>query len=489
MAPPSKTHQLLEINIISAQDLELVSKSMKTYATAWMNPRRKLSSRVDEEGTNNPTWNDKFVFRVEEEFLRQDTSAVMIEIYSKHWFRDVLVGTVRCLVGNLIPQPGGRAQNGQGYIGMRFVALQVRRASGRPQGILNIGVALLDSSMRSMPLYTQPAMSAVGYHDLMEDPPTLPEYTGNGAAMLRRSRSERSEAMFDNFSPGSSMIIVKGKVEAKESSILSITECMVPIEGVKKAGKASSVICGAELREEPRRRPKKLGKASSVVSDSMVSKETISFSKAGAAADLKKGASERPDSPTQKVVDVKSLAKIFDANNVDQTKDKLPVATIGKPQKINGADNSVPQQQKYVIGTPAIKKGNPAWSDSEVGPSPSEVAAVMAERRYPLEDNQSSVLDGWSMDESVEGLRSKLERWRMELPPLYDGATTTGDASSTYKSSGQRSRKNNKDKESGLFSCFGNIFGYECQCVCGKPPGGKKRRKSSPATSTDSSLL
>lgn len=125
MAPPSKTHQLLEINIISAQDLELVSKSsMKTYATAWMNPKRKLTSRVDEEGKNNPTWNDKFVFRVEEEFLRQDTSAVMIEIYSNHWFRDVLVGTVRCLVGNLIPQ-GGRSHNGQPYIGMRFVALQV----------------------------------------------------------------------------------------------------------------------------------------------------------------------------------------------------------------------------------------------------------------------------------------------------------------------------------------------------------------------------
>lgn len=133
---------------------------------------------------------------------------------------------------------------------------QVRRPSGRPQGILNIGVALLDSSMRSMPLYTQPAMSAVGYRDLMEDPAALPEYSGNGP-LLRRTRSERSEAMmgFDTFSPGSSMIIVKGKVEAKESSILSITECMVPVEGIKKKGKASSVICGAELRED-RPRPK-----------------------------------------------------------------------------------------------------------------------------------------------------------------------------------------------------------------------------------------
>ncbi|XP_042059798.1 uncharacterized protein LOC121804365 [Salvia splendens] len=123
MVPPSKTHQLLEINIISAQDLELVSKSMKTYAMAWMNPKRKFTSRVDDLGKNNPTWNEKFVFRVEEEFLKQDTSAVMIGIYSNNWFCDVLIGTVRCLVGKLIPQTG-RSHNGKPYIGMRFVALQ-----------------------------------------------------------------------------------------------------------------------------------------------------------------------------------------------------------------------------------------------------------------------------------------------------------------------------------------------------------------------------
>lgn len=48
----------------------------------------------------------------------------------------------------------------------------MRRQSGRPQGILNIGVSLLDGSMRSMPLYNNIAASAVGYQDLMgeEDP-------------------------------------------------------------------------------------------------------------------------------------------------------------------------------------------------------------------------------------------------------------------------------------------------------------------------------
>ncbi|KAI3469858.1 hypothetical protein Pfo_026521 [Paulownia fortunei] len=508
---PLKPFQLLEINIISAQDLEPISKKMRTYATAWMHQNRKLSSCVDTEGKNNPTWNDKFVFRVDDEFLRQDTSAVMIEIYAVHWFRDVLVGTVRVLVGNLIPPPSRSLHQNQHYTGMRFVALQVRRPSGRPQGILNIGVALLDSSMRSMPLYRQLSMSAVGYRDLMEDPPSLQQLQqkdtpndnnnnnnqpSNVKPILRRSKSERSEHMaLDHISPNGSIVVVKGKMEAKESSILSITECVDPFKSMKKIGKASSVISGAELREKPKQKDKK-GKAGSVLSDSILSKESSNFRKIET-SDLKKKdtkiedknnkGNEKPgsdhelsDKATNKVVDEKSVTKAK-----DPPKEKLPVATVGKPvPKYNGYEYGAPKgslpQGKYVIGAP-FKKGDSLWSDSEVGPSPSEVAAVMAEKKYPLEDNQSSVLDGWSLDESVEGLRSKLERWRMELPPLYD----RGFSSSSYKSSGRHARRHS-DSGSGLFSCFGNIFGYECQCICGKPPGRRSlsARFHSPSTLT-----
>lgn len=124
MAHVSKNFQLLEINVISAQDLEPLSKKMKTYATAWVHTRRKLTTRVDTGGHVNPTWNDKFVFRVDEEFLRQDTSAVQIELHTVHWFKDALVGSVRVLIGNLFP-PLLRSQPQNNHIGMRFVALQV----------------------------------------------------------------------------------------------------------------------------------------------------------------------------------------------------------------------------------------------------------------------------------------------------------------------------------------------------------------------------
>ncbi|KAK4421612.1 hypothetical protein Salat_2111800 [Sesamum alatum] len=438
---------------------------MRTYARAWVNPNRKLLSCTDKDGNNNPTWNDKFVFRVEEEFLREDSSAVMIEIYSAHWLRDVLVGTVRVLVGNLILPPVRTRQGNSHYMGMRFIALQVRRPSGRPQGILNIGVALLDGSMRSMPFYRQLSSSAVGYRDLMQHPPTHLQVQNDNnnkekqqapalKPILRRSRSERSERIiFDDYSPRSSMVAVPTQMRTKEgSSILTVAESFDPFKGGKKKGKASSVISGAELLEKPKQKGKK-GKAGSVVSDSIVSKESSSFYKN----------------------DTRNLKNKITVNG---SKDNKADQKLGSPEKAkpNGAPKGSLAIGKPVFGAPY--KGNSIVSDSEVGPSPSEVAAALAQRRYLLDDNQSSVLDGWSLDESVEGLRSKLERWRTELPPLYDNGFST----SSYKSSGGQHGRRHSDGGSGLFSCFGNICGYECQCICGKPPG--KRNQSRFAASS-----
>ncbi|XP_019180935.1 PREDICTED: uncharacterized protein LOC109175989 [Ipomoea nil] len=414
-----KPFQLLEINVISAQDLEPLSKKMKTYATVCLNPTRRLTTAVDYDGRTNPTWNDKFVFRVDNEFLSRDTSAIHIEIFAVKWFRDSRVGSVRFLVGNLFPPPArGQRQN----LGMRFVALQVRRKSGRPQGILNIGVSLLDSSMRSMPLYREMDTSAVGVRDLMQEDNL--RHNAKPFPFLRRMKSERSTLMsYDDVSVNNSSILAIPKrnkafaFDDKESSILSISfvpppppPAVIKGAGSSKKGKASSVINGAELRQD--RLVK--GKASSVVSDSVFSKETNIKGEEGA--------------PTLR-----------------------PIKTSLGPKW----------------------KANSMLSDSEVGPSPSEVAMAMAEqRRYPLEQEGSSVMDGWSMDESsVEGLRSKLERWRTELPAMYDqgGYATT----SSFRSSSYHTRRHSEGDGSaadGLFSCFGNMFGYECECVCGQPP-------------------
>ncbi|KAK4403830.1 hypothetical protein Sango_0751600 [Sesamum angolense] len=141
---------LLEISLISAQDLAPISKSMQTYAMAWINPNKKHTTRTDQQGNKNPMWNDKFVFRLTHELLHSETATVTVEIYTVSWFRDVLVGMVRVLISDLITPLIRTLQSNTKNT--RFVALQVRRPSGTPQGILNMGISLLDSTMRSMPL-------------------------------------------------------------------------------------------------------------------------------------------------------------------------------------------------------------------------------------------------------------------------------------------------------------------------------------------------
>ncbi|KAI4380182.1 hypothetical protein MLD38_006401 [Melastoma candidum] len=80
MTPPASVNKLLELNLMSAQDLALVSKSMHTYAIAWVHPDRKLTTRVNDNGQANPSWNEKFVLRVNNDSLKNDSCMITIEI-------------------------------------------------------------------------------------------------------------------------------------------------------------------------------------------------------------------------------------------------------------------------------------------------------------------------------------------------------------------------------------------------------------------------
>ncbi|GMI85886.1 hypothetical protein HRI_002257900 [Hibiscus trionum] len=166
---------LLEITLMSAQGLKKTSKfrRMKTYALASIDSTVKLRTCIDGVGGQNPTWNDRFLFRVSPEFLYSETSGITIEIFDDGVFRDTLVGTVRLLVGNIL-------RNGSSHIPVRvpsFNAVQVRRPSGRFQGVLNVGASVLFSS-------DVPAMygvSAINFRDLIEEAPK--------SKMVQRSHS------------------------------------------------------------------------------------------------------------------------------------------------------------------------------------------------------------------------------------------------------------------------------------------------------------
>ncbi|KAL3520607.1 hypothetical protein ACH5RR_018756 [Cinchona calisaya] len=356
-------YQLLELNVISAQDLSTVSRNLRTYAITWINPERKLRTRIDQQGQINPTWNDKFVFRVDEKFLNSETSSVMIELYAVGWLRDIPVGSVRVLISNLIPQNVRKQKNSS----RRFVALQIRRPSGRPQGILNMGVTLLDNNMKSMPLYTELSASAVGFQDLMDVKLYKQHKTNNNK---NNNNSDQKEE--------------KVKLRRSQSDITEI---------VKEKENREGSVC----------------------------------------------------------------------NNVS-----IINCSFLNGSNLNGSEIGVPK--------------NGSMCNSDVGPSPSVVAAAVARGLYPTplanpHNPGSSILGDWTVeDASVEGLKSKIDRWRMELPGKCDNTNNSYQKIQKQKERKQYRRRHSVDDGSGLFSCFGTAFGCEFTIVCGANNGGRKGR-------------
>ncbi|PON49593.1 C2 domain containing protein [Parasponia andersonii] len=162
------TH-VLEINLISAQRLKPPSsRRMQTYALAWVDSSTKLRTGIDRVGSENPTWNDRFLFRVTPEFLSSETSGVYVEIYAIGRIRDSSIGTVRFLIGNFL-DAGSKTPS--------FTALQIRRPSGRFHGVLNIGAMVISGS--DFPALPDD-ITAIGYRDLMRE------------SFRRRSRKDRS---------------------------------------------------------------------------------------------------------------------------------------------------------------------------------------------------------------------------------------------------------------------------------------------------------
>lgn len=455
--------QLLELNVISAQDLEMVARTMRMYAVAWVHPDRKLSTRVDSHGRNNPTWNDKFVFRVDEDFLLSDTSGVMIEIYAVHWFRDVLVGTVRVLVGNLVTPPSRQFRHQQ-HIGMRFVALQVRRPSGRPQGILNIGVALLDSSMRSMPLYTQLNASAVGYRLLMGEQDPYHHHHNNNNLLpsnnqqqQQQQQQQRQQQQQEAPEPNANPELRRTKSDT--SSMMSPGQVKTLKRKVSFRNRPHSVINdindsedGSTIQERRKKKKESNSRSSSMVNGSQV-------------GDLGKH---------------KTGSDIWPNPKPNAKPQDLAMAMVPY-QQITSAPNPFAKNMALDFDAPPSKPVKLVITESELGPSPSEVAAaVAAKERYKTKDVESSVVDGSSMSESVEGLQSKLERWRMELPTVCDRGEYSSLPSSSVtnikskSSSWRHARRHTTDAVGGggLFSCVSNICGLECSIVCGNdaPP-------------------
>ncbi|KAG2328764.1 hypothetical protein Bca52824_011492 [Brassica carinata] len=392
--------QILEMNIISAQELAPVTRCMKTYAIAWIDPERKLTTRVDNTGGTSPTWNDKFVFRLDEEALYDGTSIVVIEIYALHWFKDIHVGTVQTLISDLVNPSSG----------MRFVTLEVLRASGRPHGLLNIAVGLIDNSGQSMPLLFE--------EDLMFHKTNIP----SKPVGLRRSKSDTS-----------SMVETSRKV-AQQTRVSSTTNSGF---GKDEFSSDSQMVVYEPQRKTP--------------TPNTMSRQT------------------------------KHIAH-------------------GTPMRPRNTNAYTPKRKNIEYGTP-MRSRPVVITESDLGPSASVVAAqITKEKALTGKDAESTVISVG--ERSIEGLRSKLERWQANLPVVLDVGSSY-QPSSDYKTSSnfkpkssykpnetvQRNQqlivaplpkqvgRNKKGGDNGLFSCFGNICGIECSIVCGGQKESKKKKK------------
>ncbi|KAK8511214.1 hypothetical protein V6N13_013633 [Hibiscus sabdariffa] len=481
-----KPFQLLELNVISAQDLEPICRrrKMQTYAVVWISSKRKHSTGIDNRGHTNPTWNDKFVFRVDEDFLHRDTSAIMIEIYAHHWFRHIHVGTVRAIIGNLIPHFTFRSnRRDEVKLGTTFVALQVWRPSGRPQGILNIGLTVIDSSKRSMPLYLQMGSSAIRYKMGEEEQPvSSPGKTNDndnpsplpdsfGKLKLRRTKSDSSSIFASVVHPrkptnggsiingGGSVINAGGSIINAGGSIVNFGGSMVNgFEFEKKVFSGGGSMVNCKLANV---KPVK-AKSSSVVDggESMVN---------GGGSSMVNYTVARRNSRKEKsgsVVNGGSMVN-FKVGKLNPRKGKSRSIVNGLEDP--GKKSRRGKSGSVVNGLKTSPEKSP--TDSELGPSPSEVAATMAKNMHhnnKFDDCESSIL-GWSLDDddSLEGFRSKLERWRNEEPPVYDWSS---DNSNSYSgtSSSKRSRHARRHSDhGGTFKCFGNICGCQISITCG----------------------
>ncbi|KAL5211460.1 hypothetical protein ABZP36_022307 [Zizania latifolia] len=147
-SPPPSTLQLLEVTVISAQDLHRrFGRRVRAYAVAWADDAHKLRTGVDREGGGDPTWNDRFLFRVDDAFLRSETAAITVEVRAaRRLGADPVLGLTRIVVSTFVG-PSGSASSTRGTTGRQVAALQLRRPrSLRPQGIVNVAVALLDGT-------------------------------------------------------------------------------------------------------------------------------------------------------------------------------------------------------------------------------------------------------------------------------------------------------------------------------------------------------
>ncbi|KAE8725218.1 putative Plasmodesmata-located protein 2 [Hibiscus syriacus] len=134
----STSSGILDVTLVSAQDLHSVSKHMKTYAVVWLqhDESNRQATNVDQTGGKNPAWNHKFTFLADEKFLNSDDAAISVEVCAAGWDKDATIAYVNVPLNDILELPATVAYT------TGTVAVQLRRPKGKTKGILNMEVCL-----------------------------------------------------------------------------------------------------------------------------------------------------------------------------------------------------------------------------------------------------------------------------------------------------------------------------------------------------------
>jgi hypothetical protein len=223
-SPPSPFH-LLEVTVISAQDLHRrrFGRRVRAYAVAWADQAHKVRTDVDRAGGGAPTWNDRFLFRVDDAFLRSETAAVTVEVRGvrKVVGADPVLGLTRIVVSTFLRRHSGGPAGEPSHGGRQVAALLLRRPrSLRPQGIINVAVSLLGDA-HAAPLYDAlDSPDAFAVKDLVTHRPASSSSRSNNKIAQRGGASHHNQqggdVVDDEKKPGS-FVDHSGRLDPKSA--------------------------------------------------------------------------------------------------------------------------------------------------------------------------------------------------------------------------------------------------------------------------------
>ncbi|CAI0546566.1 unnamed protein product [Linum tenue] len=137
-----------EVVISSAKDLKNINwrhGPLRPYAVVWVDPNQKSSTRVDEEGDNSPLWDHTLVIPLPPGPIDSHTLHIDVVHAGREEDTKPLIGSAKLPLRDVIDEAGGV---GSGERVKR--SLTLKRPSGRPQGKIEVKVAVRE------PIYQAP---------------------------------------------------------------------------------------------------------------------------------------------------------------------------------------------------------------------------------------------------------------------------------------------------------------------------------------------